>query len=213
VRGRPLPRSKVHSRRSKVPDGWRPRPVRIHNGHPRLQIDRRAVLAAIHCLDSHAAEILGQRVTRRFSNFASPSSKALATADRSSTTPGVPPGELSVAFLTDAALARLHAAFLGDKSPTDVISFAGMAPAGRAPFEPELAGEICVSADAARTFAVKHGRDFSGEMTLYLTHGWLHLAGHDDLTPAAKKRMRIAETRAMTLLRERRLIPQFALPG
>jgi probable rRNA maturation factor len=120
---------------------------------------------------------------------------------------------LSLAFLTDPALARLHAAFLGDRSPTDVITFAGTSAVGVAPSESELAGEICVSADAARTFAVQHGRDFAAEMTLYIAHGWLHLAGHDDLTPAGKKRMRTAEARAMTLLRERRLIPGFALAG
>jgi probable rRNA maturation factor len=171
------------------------------------------VIAAIHCLDSHAAEILGQRATRRLSPFASLSSKALAKEDRPSTTPGVPPGEISLAILTDPALARLHAAFLGDRSPTDTITFAGTSATAEAPIESALAGEICVSADAARTFAAQHRRDFSGELTLYLVHGWLHLAGHDDLTPAAKKRMRAAEARAMVLLRERRLIPGFALAG
>jgi probable rRNA maturation factor len=157
------------------------RPVRIHNGHPRLRFDRHAVVAVIHLLDTHADEILGP-----------------------SPTWGVPPGELSLAFLTDSALARLHATFLGDASTTDVITFAG------APTEPGQAGEICVSADAARAFAKQHGRDFSEELTLYVVHGWLHLAGHDDLLPANKKRMRAAEARALALLRISRKIPRFA---
>jgi probable rRNA maturation factor len=118
--------------------------------------------------------------------------------------PSVPPGELSLAFLTNPALARLHAAFLNDASATDVITFAGAPELG-------LAGEICVSADAARTFAVKHDRDFSAEMTLYIVHGWLHLAGHDDLTPAAKKRLRAAEARAMALLCAAGPVPRFSL--
>ena len=164
------------------------RPVRIHNGHPRLRFDRHAVVAVIHLLDTHADEILGP----------SP------IAPRPSPTWGVPLGELSLAFLTDSALARLHATFLGDASTTDVITFAG------APTEPGQAGEICVSADAARAFAAKHGRDFSEELTLYLVHGWLHLAGHDDLRPANKKRMRAAEARALALLRASRKIPRFA---
>lgn len=179
------------------------RPVRIHNGHPRLRFDRRAVAAVIRQLDAHAAEIVGSDVLP-----INPASRLPLPA-----LPGVPAGELSLAFLTDPALARLHAAFLGDRSPTDVITFAGTSTAGPAPMEPGLAGEICVSADAARTFAANHGRDFAAEMTLYLAHGWLHLAGYDDLTPAAKKRMRAAEARAMALLRERRLIPGFALAG
>ncbi len=203
ARGSPRKRLQVQSRKSRTPDGGRPRPVRIHNGHPRLRFDRRAVIAAVRCLDVHATEILGP----------SAALQRLAPASRSSTTPGVPPGELSLAFLTDPALARLHAAFLGDRSPTDVITFAGTSAAGLAPIASGLAGEICVSADAARTFAADHGRDFAAEMTLYITHGWLHLAGHDDLTPPAKKRMRAAEARAMALLRERRLIPGFALAG
>jgi len=160
------------------------RAVRIFNGHPRLRLDRRAVAAAVHLLDAHAAEILGP-----------------------SPAWGVPPGELSLAFLTDSALARLHAAFLDDASKTDVITFAG------APVGSGLAGEICLSADAAHAFAAKHGRDFSKELTLYLVHGWLHLAGHDDLQPAKKRRMRAAEARALALLRASRRIPRFAFAG
>ncbi|MFA5056621.1 MAG: rRNA maturation RNase YbeY [Opitutaceae bacterium] len=114
----------------------------------------------------------------------------------------MPAGELSIAFLTDAALARLHARFLDDPSATDVITFAAVPASG-------LAGEICVSADTARTFARKHRRDFSAELTLYLVHGWLHLAGHDDLAPARKKRMRAAEARAMRRLRAAGKIPRF----
>jgi len=34
----------------------------------------------------------------------------------------------------------------------------------------------------ANTYAETHGEDFSKELTLYLVHGWLHLAGFDDLT-------------------------------
>jgi probable rRNA maturation factor len=118
----------------------------------------------------------------------------------------VPAGELSVAFLTDSALARLHASFLDDPTLTDVITFAGTPKLGHA-------GEICVSADTARTFAAGHRRDLSEELTLYVVHGWLHLAGHDDRRPACKKRMRAAEGRALALLRERRMIPQFTFAG
>ena len=207
ARGRPLKRPKVQSRRSKAPAGWRPRPVRIHNGHPRLRFDRRAVVAAVHLLDAHAGEILG------LSPLASLSSKALATEDRPSPAWGVPPGELSLAFLPDSALARLHATFLGDASTTDVITFAGAPASGLAPTGSGLAGENCLSADTARAFAARHGRDFSEELTLYLVHGWLHLAGHDDLRPANKKRMRAAEARALAFLRAGRKIPRFALAG
>lgn len=106
---------------------------------------------------------------------------------------GPPPGELSIALMNDDAIADLHAQFLDDPTTTDVITFEGEPAFG-------TAGEICVSADTAQTFAAKHGHDFSTELTLYVVHGWLHLAGYDDLEPAKKRRMRAAEKRAMALL-------------
>jgi len=106
---------------------------------------------------------------------------------------GAPAGELSLVLLTDAALAKLHAKFLADPSTTDVITFEGNPALG-------VAGEICVSVDTAAAFAKKHRRDFSAELTLYLVHGWLHLAGYDDLAPEKKRAMRRAEARAMRLL-------------
>jgi len=111
---------------------------------------------------------------------------------------------LSVVFMTDDALAQLHADFLDDPTPTDVITFEGTAELGSA-------GEICVSADRAAAFAADHERDFSEELTLYLVHGWLHLAGYDDLQPALKRQMRAAEARAMRYLAEAGAIPNFAL--
>ena len=46
---------------------------------------------------------------------------------------------------------------------------------------------------------------------LYVVHGWLHLAGYDDLEPAKKRRMRAAEARAMKLLRTAQALPDFKL--
>ncbi|MBP9913239.1 MAG: rRNA maturation RNase YbeY [Opitutaceae bacterium] len=153
-----------------------PREIAIANRHPRLKLDLRALALAIATLDAHAARFHG----------------------------GCPPGELSLVFLTDPALARLHADFLDDPTTTDVITFAG---------DPSLgtAGEICVSADTAATYAHRHGRDFSTELTLYVIHGWLHLAGYDDLAPAQKRRMRAAEARAQKLLTAARIAPHCGL--
>ena len=154
------------------------RPIAVRNLHPRLRLERARIVAALRALDAAHADL------------AAPGS-TIANRD-----------ELSIVFLTDTALASLHAGFLGDPSPTDVITFAG---------EPALgaAGEICVSADAAARYAA--GRDFSREMTLYLVHGWLHLAGHDDREPSAKRAMRRAEARALRLLEAKRTLPRFRL--
>lgn len=152
------------------------RQVEIHRAHPRLRFDRRAVEQVIHVLDAHAARFQG----------------------------GPPDGVLSVAFLTDRALAELHGRFLDDPTTTDVITFEAAPGLGSA-------GEICVSADTARTFARERKLDFSRELTLYVVHGWLHLAGYDDLQPAKKRRMRAAEARAMRLLDAAAAVPKFQL--
>jgi probable rRNA maturation factor len=188
------------------------RAVRVFNGHPGLRLDRRAVAAIIHLLDAHAAETLGLPISdRRSPTAASPSSTKFGHGVERSALPGVSNGEISIAFLTGPALAQLHARFLGDPSATDVITFAGAPALRQAPIESGQAGEICISADAARALAQKHGRDFSEELTLYVVHGWLHLAGHDDLQPANKRRMRAAEARALKLLRAAGAIPRFRI--
>ena len=152
------------------------RRISIANHHPKLRIKRREIERAITELDAQASRFLG----------------------------GCPAGELSLVFMSDPALAQIHADFLDDPSETDVITFEG---------DPALstAGEVCVSADRAAHYADSHERDFSEELTLYLVHGWLHLAGYDDLEPAKKRRMRAAEARAMKILSTEGIEPGFVL--
>lgn len=104
--------------------------------------------------------------------------------------------------MTDAALAELHAGHLGDPSPTDVITFPGDAALG-------FAGEICVSVDAARRLGKTRRTDWSRELSLYLAHGWLHLAGHRDDEPGARRAMRQAEARALDILERESALPSF----
>jgi probable rRNA maturation factor len=112
----------------------------------------------------------------------------------------VPPGELSVVILDARAMGELHAEFLDDPSPTDVITFEGDPAAG-------LAGEICVCADVARDYARTHQTDFAAELALYIAHGYLHLAGFDDTTVPARRRMRRAEKIAMRILVSEHAMP------
>lgn len=155
------------------------RELSVARRHPRLRLKASELRAAVAVLDAHR-EQLAPRGGRPF------------------------PGELSLVFLTDAALARLHDDFLDDPTTTDVITFEGEPASG-------FGGEICVSVDTAARYAREHRRDFSAELTLYLVHGWLHLAGHDDLEPGKKRAMRRAEARALTLLRKHGSLPRFTL--
>lgn len=180
------------------------REVSICNRHPRLKVPRAAVARAVALLDERF-EMLGADLAHlslpraRLAEL-----KARGGEPKAKIQGGCPPGELSLVFLTDPALAQLHGDYMGDPTATDVITFAGDAAAG-------LAGEICVSADTAAAYARAHRRDFASELTLYLVHGWLHLAGYDDLQPARKRRMRAAEARALKLLASAGAIPAFKL--
>ena len=193
------------------------RTIAIRNAHPRLRIPRGTVAKVVALLDDKFEILPGDlphlslprpRLRALKSAFGTPHSKISSVC---------PPGELSLVFLTDPAIAKIHADFMADPTATDVITFEGDPMA-------ELAGEICVSADTAarfvegprprgprlaRTRALQNS--FATELTLYVVHGWLHLAGYDDLRPAKKRRMRAAEKRAMALLQKAKVIPAFRL--
>lgn len=182
-----------------IPPRVTPRPIEIQNRHPRLRAPVAQVRRVIALLDAHFRVLPADLPT--FSPAARARCRSAAAEPRPS---ALAAGELSLVFLTDPALAQLHADFMDDPSPTDVITFEGDPAAG-------LAGEVCVSADTARAYAREHGHDFATELTLYLVHGWLHLVGYDDLQPAKKRRMRAAEARALKLLAAHAAIPAFAL--
>lgn len=116
----------------------------------------------------------------------------------------MPGGALSVAFLDREGMCRVHHGFLQDHSLTDVITFEGTTEVG-------TAGEICVSPHHALEFRGRNRLPFPEELTLYLVHGYLHLAGFDDVDPSDRRRMRTAERRAMKLLRDTGAIPGFRI--
>ena len=102
--------------------------------------------------------------------------------------------EVGVVLVSDPELAELHGRWLGDPSPTDVIAFDLDDGLGGP------SGEVWVSVDRARAVAAERRVDVASELQLYVVHGTLHLCGHDDLEPAAKRRMRAAEARALDRL-------------
>ena len=195
------------------------RTVAFRNAHPRLRIPRGAVAKVIGLLDGQFEMLATDlphlslprpRLASLQSKIRNPKSKISSVC---------PPGELSVVFLPDPALARIHADFMGNPAATDVITFEGDAAAG-------LAGEICISADTAARYvglplvgppargrrqAPALQKAFAIELTLYVVHGWLHLAGYDDLRPDKKRRMRAAEKRAMAMLHKAKAVPAFRL--
>ncbi|MFV0338926.1 MAG: rRNA maturation RNase YbeY [Chthoniobacterales bacterium] len=83
--------------------------------------------------------------------------------------------EIDISIVSDKKIAQVHKAFLNDPTPTDVITF---------PY-----GEIIVSADTAQRLAKDFAFPIEQEISLYIIHGFLHLQGYDDHTPAQRNEM------------------------
>lgn len=86
--------------------------------------------------------------------------------------------ELSVWLCDDTTIRALHREYLGEDTPTNVISFAQ----GEGEFgdlEPELLGDVVVSVDTARRDAEEAGGRLEDEVAYLCIHGVLHLLGYD----------------------------------
>ncbi len=94
--------------------------------------------------------------------------------------------DVVVALVDDRTIAKLHGRYLGDPTPTDVLSFPH--------------GEIVVSGDTARREALARGIAPLHELLLYVVHGALHLAGHRDKKARDRALMRRAERRVLAAL-------------
>lgn len=115
---------------------------------------------------------------------------------------GFPHGDLSIAIFSDPKVAEIHGEYLDDPTVTDVITFPGDK-------EMSFAGEICVSADRAYSCFKENQTSFAQELTLYIVHGLLHLAGYNDKKEAQITRMRQGEKETMQLLQSSNHIPHF----
>ena len=77
---------------------------------------------------------------------------------------------------SDAAVRRLNRTFLGRDRTTDVLSFP--AGGGLEPGRPHL-GDLVVSLPQARRQARRARWSLEDELSLLVTHGFLHLLGYD----------------------------------
>ena len=87
--------------------------------------------------------------------------------------------EIEASIVTDKVIGEVHADFLGDPTPTDVITFHH--------------GEILVSADTAAREGPAHGLSLNEEVLLYLIHGLMHLGGWDDHDPEEAAQMKVLQ--------------------
>jgi probable rRNA maturation factor len=91
---------------------------------------------------------------------------------------GCPEAELSVTIVGDRSIRSLNRDYLGRDKPTNVISFA-MQEGEFATLNPELLGDVVVSADTAAREAEEGGESFFSRLSFLLLHGILHITGYD----------------------------------
>ena len=104
--------------------------------------------------------------------------------------------DLSLAFVGDADMSRLHEQFMSIAGPTDVLTF---------PLEEEaggriIAGEVVICVPEARRQSRKMGTSVERELLLYALHGMLHLCGFDDRTPSGYQVMHRTEDQILKRL-------------
>lgn len=117
--------------------------------------------------------------------------------------------EITIALVSDPAIARMNETYRHKKGPTDVLSFPSDEPRqwvvgarhGRArsrrgrsatkslrlddpspAIDNPCLGDIAISPATARRYAKKHGRTLPNELQILILHGVLHLLGYDHET-------------------------------
>ncbi len=122
--------------------------------------------------------------------------------------------ELEINFISAGEMTQLNEKFLQHSGSTDVITFnyanrGGQrfvtAPKIRATTKccPPLHGEIFICVDEAVVLARKFRTSWQLEIVRYLIHGVLHLLGHDDSRPDARRKMKREENRLLRQLSRR----------
>jgi len=94
--------------------------------------------------------------------------------------------EITIAFVSDAEIARWNEIYRKKKGPTDVLSFPAIAGlsqkcAARAngAKKAEILGDIAISPETAKRYAKKNSRSLQTEIRVLMLHGVLHLMGYD----------------------------------
>lgn len=97
-----------------------------------------------------------------------------------------PECELSIALVDEPEMERLHVEWMDLPGPTDVLSFPMdelRAGSGSGPRPLGVLGDIILCPTVAQRQADAAGHSTQAELELLLTHGVLHLLGHDHAEP------------------------------
>ena len=104
--------------------------------------------------------------------------------------------DLTLLFVNETKMAELNERHLQHEGPTDIITFDYSTPT-------LLHGELVICPAVASAHAKKYRVSIGREYSRYLIHGVLHLRGHDDQKPAARRKMKTEENRLLRQLARR----------
>jgi probable rRNA maturation factor len=100
---------------------------------------------------------------------------------------GCKDAEISIVIVDDEEITRLNRQYFQRQGPTNVISFP-MQGGRTEKIQPQILGDVVISADTARRHAFAAGIKTEEELLFLLVHGLLHLVGYDHEGLAAERR-------------------------
>lgn len=104
--------------------------------------------------------------------------------------------ELEINLVAAPEMTALNETFLRHEGSTDVITF-DYSEGKKLRQNVGVSGEIFICVDEAIVQARKFKTTWQSEVARYVVHGILHLLGHDDSRPAARRRMKREENRLL----------------
>ncbi|MGB7980935.1 MAG: rRNA maturation RNase YbeY [Candidatus Nanopelagicales bacterium] len=115
--------------------------------------------------------------------------------------------ELAISLVGPAEITALHERWMQLPGPTDVLSFPMdelRAPQPGQVAEPGMLGDVVICPQVAAEQGELAGHGLTGELELLLTHGILHLLGHDHQEPEEHAVMFALQDNLLAAWRERR---------
>ena len=104
---------------------------------------------------------------------------------------------VTVVLTDDEGITQTNRDFLDKDRPTDVISFRYDPIPGE---DPAATGDLIINVECALREGPTH-EGVDAELALYIAHGFDHLSGADDDTPARRAAMRETELRWLAALK------------
>lgn len=118
--------------------------------------------------------------------------------------------EMTITFVGAEAMAELNVEHMGHEGPTDVLAFPidgpdlrtdrSVLPSGSTgvdPITPSMLGDVIVCPQVAAQNAPAHAGTYDQELSLLVTHGILHLLGHDHAEDGDAAEMQAEERRLL----------------